>query len=115
MALAIGCSLLVSQRYANVNNKISSVIASGTLNFLPNKIISATFGQPDVSVPVLSKTTVVIELMRSNTSPPLIRTPKFAATPVPTITAVGVARPNAQGHAITKVEIPNVNAKKNLD
>jgi len=77
--------------------------------------MSDTFGQPDVSVPVLSKTTVVMELMRSKTSPPLIKTPKFAATPVPTITAVGVAKPKAHGHAITRVEIPNVNAKKNLD
>jgi len=48
--------------------------------------------------------------MRSNTSPPLIKTPKDAAIPVPTMTAVGVARPSAQGHAITNVEIPKLNA-----
>lgn len=36
--------------------------------------------------------------------------PKEAANPVPTITAVGVARPRAQGHAITRVEIPKSNA-----
>jgi len=52
--------------------------------------------------------------MRSNTSPPLISTPKFAATPVPTITAVGVASPKAHGHAITKVEMPKEKEKKNL-
>ena len=34
-----------------------------------------------------------------------MRTPLCAPTPVPTITAVGVARPRAQGHAITRTEI----------
>jgi hypothetical protein len=38
----------------------------------------------------------------------------LAATPVPTITAVGVASPNAHGHAITSIEMPKVNAKSNL-
>lgn len=32
--------------------------------------------------------------------PPLMRIPFWAATPVPTITAVGVARPKEQGHAM---------------
>ena len=36
--------------------------------------------------------------------------PNEAASPVPTITAVGVARPSAQGHAMTRVEIPKSNA-----
>jgi len=58
----------------------------------------------------LSKTTVVMLFMRSNTSPPFIKTPNDAAIPVPTMTAVGVARPSAQGHAITKVEIPKLKA-----
>ena len=39
----------------------------------------------------------------------------MAATPVPTITAVGVARPRAQGQAITRVDIPNLKANSNLD
>jgi len=43
----------------------------------------------------------------------LIRTPRLAAIPVPTITAVGVARPRAHGQAITRVEIPKLNAKTN--
>jgi hypothetical protein len=34
--------------------------------------------------------------------------------PDPTITAVGVARPRAQGQATTRVEIPNLKAKLNL-
>ena len=40
----------------------------------------------------------------------LIRIPNEAASPDPTIIAVGVANPIAHGHAITKVEIPNSNA-----
>ena len=67
-----------------------------------------------MSVPVLSNTTVVIPLMFSRTSPPLIRQPKEAAIPVPTMTAVGVARPKAQGHAITRVDTPKLNANTNL-
>mmetsp|Transcript_4049 Transcript_4049/g.4961 ORF Transcript_4049/g.4961 Transcript_4049/m.4961 type:complete len:91 (+) Transcript_4049:221-493(+) len=47
-------------------------------------------------------------------SPPLIRMPKPAAIPVQTMTAVGVARPSAQGQAITIVDTPNVNANPNL-
>lgn len=67
-------------------------------------------------VPVLSKTTVVMFFNFSNTDPPsLIRTPNEAAMPVPTITAVGVAKPSAQGHATTSAEIPKLNANVNLD
>ena len=74
---------------------------------------SLTRGLPLVSVPVLSKTTVVIDDIFSRMSPPLIRIPKEAATPVPTMTAVGVASPKAQGHAMTSVEIPKLNANWN--
>ncbi len=34
------------------------------------------------------------------------------ASPVPTITAVGVARPKAQGHAITSTAMPNISANR---
>ena len=61
-------------------------------------------------VPVLSKTTVVIDEIFSKTSPPLIRIPYEAAIPVPTMTAVGVASPRAHGHAITNVEMPKLKA-----
>ena len=44
----------------------------------------------------------------------MIIIPKDAAIPVPTITAVGVASPSAHGHAITRVDIPKLNAKTNL-
>lgn len=43
----------------------------------------------------------------SKACPPLIKTPREAPTPVPTMTAVGVARPRAHGHAMTITDIPN--------
>ena len=46
----------------------------------------------------------------SNGSPPFMRIPLRAPTPVPTITAVGVARPRAQGQAITSTEMVCMNA-----
>ena len=41
--------------------------------------------------------------------------PRLAATPLHTMTTVGVAKPRAQGHAITTVDIPNLKAKLNFD
>jgi hypothetical protein len=41
---------------------------------------------------------------RSSVDPPLMRTPSFAATPVATMTTVGVAKPSAHGHAITRTD-----------
>ena len=41
----------------------------------------------------------------SRGSPPLIKIPFCAPTPVPTITAVGVAKPSEQGQAITSTLI----------
>ena len=66
-------------------------------------------------MPVLSNTTVVILLIRSRMSPPLINTPNEAAMPVPTITAVGVASPSAHGQAITRVDIPKLKANWNRE
>src|SRR5258708_29468802 len=40
--------------------------------------------------------------MRSRLSPPLMRMPCSAPLPVPTMMAVGVARPNAHGQATTR-------------
>ena len=67
--------------------------------------ISVTSGLPSVIVPVLSNTIVFILCVVSSASPPLISTPYSAPLPVPTIIAVGVARPNAQGQAITNTAI----------
>jgi len=46
----------------------------------------------------------------SSGSPPLMRMPFRAPTPVPTITAVGVARHRAQGHTISSNVIAHTNA-----
>ncbi len=62
--------------------------------------ISVISGSPLVKVPVLSKTIVSSLWAVSKLSPPLIKIPFSAPLPVPTITAVGVANPRAQGQAI---------------
>ena len=49
--------------------------------------------RPVVTVPVLSRTTVSTRRVDSSTSGPLIRMPSWAPRPVPTSSAVGVARP----------------------
>ena len=54
-----------------------------------------------VSVPVLSKTKVSSSASRSKTSPPRRRRPLLAPREEATSTAVGVARPRAQGQATT--------------
>ena len=69
-----------------------------------------TLGAPTVSVPVLSNTTVLILLNRSNCSACRNRKPCFAAAPAATTTAIGVARPNAHGQAITSTLRPNITA-----
>ncbi len=50
----------------------------------------------------------------SSGSPPLMRIPFCAPTPVPTMTAVGVARPRAQGQAMASTEIAHRNANWNV-
>ena len=56
---------------------------------------------PSVIVPVLSSTTVSIADARCRASPLFTRTPSAAPRPIPTTSAVGVARPIAHGHAMT--------------
>ena len=51
--------------------------------------------------------------MVSSGSPPLMSIPLVAPTPVPTITAVGVAKPRAQGQAIANTVIANWKALAN--
>ena len=53
-----------------------------------------------VTVPVLSSTTVSMRRADSSTSGPRIRIPSCAPRPVPTSSAIGVARPSAHGHAM---------------
>ena len=71
------------------------------------RLAKRTWGWPHVSVPVLSKMTVVALESVSSAAPPLISTPFWAPTPVPTMTAVGVASPSAHGHAMTSTAIAN--------
>ena len=71
---------------------------------------SATVGRPRVSVPVLSKTTVSTRWATSSASPPRMRMPASAPRPVPTMIAVGVARPIAHGQAMTTTPMKAVSA-----
>ena len=64
-------------------------------------------------VPVLSRTTVSMLWAVSRASADLIRMPFVAPLPVPTIIAVGVASPSAQGQEITRMEIPIESANSN--
>ena len=73
-------------------------------------IASSSHIRPSVTVPVLSRTMVVIRRVRSSTSGPLITIPSCAPRPVPTIRAVGVARPSAQGHAMMSTATEAVKA-----
>ena len=66
--------------------------------------------RPVVTVPVLSSTTVSIRRVDSSTSGPLMRMPSCAPRPVPTSSAVGVARPSAQGQAMISTATAAVNA-----
>mmetsp|Transcript_10714 Transcript_10714/g.44942 ORF Transcript_10714/g.44942 Transcript_10714/m.44942 type:complete len:360 (+) Transcript_10714:382-1461(+) len=103
-ARAMGCSLCDSAAATTRRN-----CASATT--LLKISTSTTAGFPTVSVPVLSNAITETCPALSKPSAPLMRIPFVAPTPVPTITAVGVARPSAQGHAVTSTETPNINAK----
>ena len=70
-----------------------------------NVAISTTRGRPSVRVPVLSNTTVVIDAAASIAEASLNSNPLSAPRPDATITAVGVAKPSAQGHATTSTAV----------
>ena len=61
-------------------------------------------------MPVLSSTTVSTRRVDSSTSGPLMRMPSWAPRPVPTSSAVGVARPSAHGQAMISTATAAVNA-----
>ena len=77
-------------------------------------MMSSTSGFPSVIVPVLSNAATSIWPAFSKVSPFLIKIPYSAALPTPTVTAVGVARPNAHGHATTSIEIRHVSENSNV-
>ena len=105
-ASARGCSEPLSARAAYCSTWRSE-------NF-PLGWMSVTSGCPFVRVPVLSKMSVVTLWARSSASPPLMRMPRSAPFPVPTMMAVGVANPSAHGQAMmrtaTKLVRPKMNA-----
>ena len=65
-----------------------------------------------MTVPVLSSTTVSTLWVISRISPERIKMPCRAPSPVPTMMAVGVARPRAQGQAITSTEVNTRSTKE---
>ena len=97
MASASGCSDSCSREAAIFNSSCLSKSPA---------MISVTFGFPSVTVPVLSNTTVCTVCAISSASADLIRIPFSAPLPVPTMMAVGVASPRAQGQDMTSTAIP---------
>ena len=78
-------------------------------------IISATSGFPYVIVPVLSKTTALILAIYSRLEDFLISMPFSKPIELPTIRAIGVASPIAQGQAITKTAMEADRANKKFE
>ena len=84
---------------------------STSLRSVPGVTVTDTSSiRPSVMVPVLSTTTWSIWRVASRTSPPLMITPRDAPRPVPTIIAVGVARPSAHGQAMISTATAAVKA-----
>ena len=102
MASPSGCSEPCSAAAASANNSSAVTPATGTT--------SVTTGLPTVSVPVLSRTTIFTRWSRSSASALRMRTPSCAPLPVPTMMAVGVANPMAQGQAMTRTPTAFVSA-----
>ena len=92
MAAARGCSLPASTAAAR-RRRVAPIPFQG--------LRSVSRGRPSVRVPVLSKATMSMSERVSRASPLRNSTPNSAARPVPTMIAVGVARPMAQGQATT--------------
>ena len=105
MASANGCSEFFSTDADNWSNF--------SLSIFPLVTISVTRGFPSVIVPVLSIITVFIVWAVSKASADLISIPFSAPFPVPTIIAVGVAKPKAHGQEITNTAIPIDKANSN--
>ena len=103
MASASGCSDCFSRE------AVQRISSSDVV--LPQVTISVSTGCPWVMVPVLSSTTVSILWAVSSASADLMRMPFRAPVPVPTIMAVGVARPRAQGQEMTSTEMTMLRAK----
>ena len=92
MATPMGCSLACSSAPTKRSASTRSTSSANT------RFTSSM--RPVVTVPVLSRTNVSMRRVLCNTSTPLMTMPIWAARPLPTINAVGVANPNAHGHAM---------------
>ena len=106
MALARGCSESFSREAA--------ICSSSPQSTFSGQAMSVTMGCPWVMVPVLSITTVCTEWAVSRASADLMRTPLVAPRPVPTMMAVGVARPKAQGQETTSTDTAMVRANSKV-
>ena len=104
-ARASGCSLPCCRAPARRSSSFSSMLSQARW---PMR------GWPEVRVPVLSKATTATLCASSRASASLIRMPWRAATPVPAMIAAGVARPRAQGQAITSTATALINACSRL-
>ena len=98
IASASGCSESRSTAAARARTSFSDK---------PSAVSSVTSGSPLVSVPVLSITTTWTRAAASIAAAFLKRIPRLAPSPVPTMMAVGVARPRASGQVITTTVMAN--------
>ncbi len=96
MVRAKGCSEPFSKAQAILNKRVGSASFKGRT--------SLTVGFPCVRVPVLSTKIVLSFWACSKASALRNKMPARAPKPVPTIIAVGVAKPSAQGQAITNTD-----------
>ena len=98
----MGCSLAYSTAPASCNtfSRVFPSVHTTSINSI----------RPVVTVPVLSSITVSIRRVLCNTSTPLMMIPICAALPAPTMSAVGVAKPRAHGHAIINTATAELNA-----
>ena len=103
-ARPIGCSLAASTAPAWRSSSARSTPGSATT--------AVTCITPVVTVPVLSSTTVSSRRVDSSTSGPLMMTPSWAPRPVPTSSAVGVARPSAHGQAMMSTATAALNERE---
>ena len=102
MARPIGCSDADSSAAARRRTSSADSPSAATTSW--------TVISPVVTVPVLSSTMVSTRRVDSSTSGPLIRMPSWAPRPVPTMSAVGVARPSAHGQAMISTATAAVKA-----
>jgi len=99
-----GCSESFSIEEASCRSSFRSELSEG--------MRSVITGLACVSVPVLSSSIVFTRPISSSDFASFTRIPRRAARPVPTMMAVGVARPSEHGQAITRTEIAIVTAKE---